>query len=365
MKRNTVFTVLFLYTTLLIAGCGEQETSSSDYMILDDVRYVNRFPQTFSLDNAIEVDADIIGMQSFHIIDSLLIFSTTDKDGLWSFVSLPDYRFMGKFITKGNGPYEFIFSPFAGQQYFFREEGKLFCDIYDSQKGKLYRMNMDESIRNGRLAIRTLNDSLPPFMFGFAVIDSATFLCREINGTQTQQTRFLLHDGQRTTSPLLEKLNRASIRHGEDFNILSASIKRNNSLIVEMPVYLNYINMYSPDGSFGRTVCVDRKLDNIGEIQNQSRKDRLFPFISLSLFSTFWGVVYVNEDTKTYLTERKKLPSILLFDWDGEPLAELRLNTHVTSFDIDFINGCLYTLDLYTDVFCKYDIRDILEKLGK
>jgi hypothetical protein len=79
--------------------------------------------------------------------------------------------------------------------------------------------------------------------------------------------------------------------------------------------------------------------------------------------SEFRGVIYVNEDTKTYLTERKKLPVILLFDWNGEPLAELRLNDFITAFDIDFINGHLYTLDLDTDVFCRYDIRDMPEKL--
>jgi hypothetical protein len=334
-------------------------------MSLDEVRYVNEFPQTFSIDSAIEVNADIIGMKYFHIYDSLLIFSTEDKDGLWSFVSLPDYRFLGKFLTKGNGPYEFFQSPSVGHQHFFREEGELFCFIYDFQRGKLYRMNVDESIRDSRLSIDMLNDSLPPFMFNFVVIDSATFLCREIDGTQTQQTRFLWHNGQKTGTPLLGKLNRAAVRAGEDFNILSNITKRNSesNLVVEMPVLLNYINMYSPDGSFGKTICIGKKLDNIGKIQDESMENRIYPFISLSLFSEFWGVIYVNEDTKTYLTERKKLPVILLFDWNGEPLAKLKLNGFITSFDIDFINGYLYTLDLYTDVFCKYDIRDILEKL--
>jgi hypothetical protein len=199
-------------------------------------------------------------------------------------------------------------------------------------------------------------------MFNFVVIDSATFLCREIDGTQTRQTRFLLHNGQRTTVPLLEKLNQACIRNRADFNILSTAIKRNwhNNRVVEAPISLNCINIYSPDGSFGKTVCIGNKPDNIGRIQDSNRK---YTFAHLHLFSEFWGVVYINENFNTYLTERKKHPSILLFDWNGEPLAKLKLNGFITSFDIDFINGYLYTLDLYTDVFCKYDIRDILKKL--
>jgi hypothetical protein len=331
-------------------------------MILDDIRYVTGFPQTFSLDSAIEVETDIIGIKDFYIHDSLLSLSTVDGDGLWSFVSLPDCRFLGKFLTKGNGPYEFIQSPFVSQEHFFREREELFCIIYDFQRGKLYKMDVDKSIKDGQLTIRTLHDSLPPFMFNIVMIDSATFLCREINGSQTQQTRFLLHNGQRATTPLLEKLNQACIRNNADFNILSTSIKLNryNNLLVEAPISLNCINLYSPDGSFGRTVCVDSKPDNIGNIQDRNRK---YTFAHLRLFPGFWGVVYINENLSTYLTERERLPVILLFDWNGEPLAELRLNSFITSFDIDFIHGHLYTLDVHTDVFCRYDVRDILEKL--
>ena len=54
---------------------------------------------------------------------------------------------------------------------------------------------------------------------------------------------------------------------------------------------------------------------------------------------------------------------IFLFDWNGEPLAQLNLNDFATAFDIDLINGYLYTLDWRTEAFYKYDIREIIGKL--
>jgi hypothetical protein len=371
--KSIILRISFLLIIGLFVNCNGSDTSSPDYMILGEIRYVDTFPQAFSLDNAIEVDIDIIGMRNFFICDSLLILSTTDKEGFWSFVSLSDYRFLGKFLSQGQGPYEFSQTPSAGNRVkFFKNEDVFFASIYHFEKGKLYEMNIDESIENNRLSICTIKDSLPPFLVNFVVIDSITFFCKELSNNNTQQIRYLLVDGKKLTHPHLDRLNLAKIREEEDHNILSTGTKYNfnKNRIIEMPIGLNYINIYSIDGSFGRTICVGKQLDHIGKIQDKERWDRIYTFADLRLFSKFWGVVYINEDEKTYdlkykTNEIKKtqLPNILLFDWTGEPLAQLKLNNYITSFDIDFTNGYLYTLDVNTDMFCKYDIRNILERL--
>ena len=363
----------YLLAFVLFANCSGG-VSQSDYMVLEKVQYVNTFPQTFFLDNETELDLDIIGVQDFCIYDSLLILSTSDKEGLCSFVSLPDYKFLGKFLTQGHGPYELYQSLLVGSDVkFFREKENIFASIYNSQKGELYKMNVDESIKNNKIDIYMTNNSIPPFLFNFVVIDSVTFLCKEINGKETQQIRYMLVNGKEVIPPHLEKLNLAKIREVADFNILSTITKYDfdKKRIIEMPVGLNYINMYSIDGSFSKTICIGKQLDNIGEIQNiQPWWNRIYTFADLRLFPKFWGVVYVNEDYRTneikYQTNetlKTQFPNILLFDWNGKPLAELKLNNFITSFDIDLVNGYLYTQDLNTDLFCKYDIRDILHKI--
>jgi hypothetical protein len=363
MIKNLIKKMPFIYAVFLTVSCGD---SVGDYMCFDDVRYIREFPQTFSLDSAVELDLDIIGMWSFRIEDSLLIVSTTNSNGLWSFFSLPEYKFLGKYLSRGQGPNEFIQDPSVGGAKFFKENGIRYAAIHDFQGGKLRKMNIDESIRTNRLNIYTLNDSLPPYIFEFITIDSTTFLCREINDSQTQQIRYISENGKKIIPPYMESLNMAAVRRGEDFNILSASIKQSidNKLIVEMPIQLNYINLYSLDGSFCKTVCIGDKLDNIKKIQDKFKWNRKYTFDNLQLFTKCWGVLYINEDIRPYDMGRKKPPAVLLFDWSGEPLAELQLSNFATSFDIDFINGYLYALDLETDVFYRYDIKDIIEKTG-
>jgi hypothetical protein len=337
-------------------------------MVLDEIRYIETFPQSFSLDKGVEIDLEdigIIGVNDFFIYDSLLIFSSMDKDGLWSFVSLPDYCFLGKFLTLGEGPYEFFQNPFvgSGNVKFFKENEELIATIYHFDKGELYKMNVDKSIKNNQLYISAINDSLPVQLFDFVVIDSITFFSKEISNRETQQIRYMLVNGEKIIPPHFEKLNLAKIKEREDFNILSTNTKYhpNNNRIIEMPGHLNYINIYSIDGSFGKTICIGKRLDHIGKIQDTEWTNRMDIFNDSRLFSRFWGVLFINE--MSYIKERKRLPNILLFDWNGEPLAQLNLSNFAHTFDIDFINGYLYTLDRQTDVFRRYDIREILEKI--
>jgi hypothetical protein len=176
------------------------------------------------------------------------------------------------------------------------------------------------------------------------------------------------NNDKKTVPSHMEQLNRATVRAGEDFNILSTGTQysRAKRMIVEAPaIGLNYINRYSLDGSFGKTICIGNKLENIEKIQNIDRWDRICSFRSLRLFPEFWGVLYLNESEKISQTGRKTLPFIFLFDWNGNPVAKLKLNSFITSFNIDLLNGYLYTMDNQTEKFCKYDIRDILKKLKK
>ena len=366
MKTITLLSAIVL-SSIILTNCSHP-TSSSNYMVLDDIKYVTEFPQIFLLQNKVEANTNIIGIRGFAIHDSIMILSTGNKDGFWSFVSLPDYNYCGNFLTTGQGPFEFLFPLFAEKAMLYKENNQLYAYMYDMQKGEVLKMNVDESIKTKKLHLFK-KASINPFLSNFVMIDSAKFFCKEIynNGTVIQQLRYILDSGTKIIPDVLQKLNQSSIKENEDLNILTTITKFNadKNLIVEAPVYLNYINIYSLDenGSLRKTICVGNKLNNIGEIQDKREWDRIQTYEDLRIFTDFWGVLLIGEDRKTYQTGRKKLPSIILFDWQGEPLARLNLDHFITSFDIDFTNGHLYTLDVLSDEFYKYDINDILVKL--
>lgn len=365
MKKGFLHSVVLL-SLLILISCSQSPTPSSpNFMVFDDVEYVTEFPQSFKLTGKTVPDIDVIGINNFVIHDSNIIFSTKRTDSLWAVFTLPEYDYRGSFLSNGNGPFEFVQSPRVNAGKLFKENEELFAGIYDFQKGRVFKLNIDRTLNVKKLAISILNDSLPAFLFNFMMIENDKYFCKEITNNQTQQIRYIVENNQRTTPEIIEKLNQASIREGEDVNILSTMTKMNydNGIIVEMPIGLNYINMYKLDGSFSKTVCIGDKLDNIEKIQNKDRWDRIYTFADLILFENFWGVIQIDEGEKTYQMGRKKLPVIYLFDWQGKPLAELKLDHFITSFDIDFNNGELYTFDVHSDEFYKYDIGEILKKV--
>ena len=185
-----------------------------------------------------------------------------------------------------------------------------------------------------------LCDSLPSGLFSFISISDSVFFCKESSPDFTQQKRYLAGKTAGMLPPVIERLNEAKVSDSKDINIIStiAKMSRVNERIVEMPIGLNYINIYSLNGDFARTVCVGDELDDISEIEDRKEWNRMYTYADLRL-------------------------SILLFDWDGKPLAELKLTRFVNSFDIDMVNKTLYVFDVYNDKMFAYDLSEVLNKI--
>lgn len=360
MKK--IFYLFFVFTMLI--GCHES-SNPSKIMAFDKIEYVHSFPKSYTLSNEKLVDWDLIGMKQFRIVDSLLIVSTNDKNGFWSFFLADDLSFKGSFIKQGQGPNEFIYSPDIINSSFQREKDLLIAYIYDFQTGRLYKMNVDDSFSTQENILELTKDNLPPFLFDFAIIDDGIFYCKEIANEQTQQLRYILNHEVKETPIKFDRLNKAQVAKGEDFNIISSITVKHpkKDIIVEAPITLNQINLFSCMGELQKTICVGDKLDNIGSIENKIQWMRIYTYGAVRTYNDFFAVLRIGDDKKTFQTTRKSLPIIQLFNWEGEPIAEIKVNRFITSFDFDLRNKYLYTLDSPTDEFYRYNISSILNDI--
>jgi len=331
-------------------------------MILSKVSFVDEFPRTLNLSDPIQVEMDVYGVLDFTIQDSIIIFSSKNPKRFWSIFSLQNHELRGHFLEKGNGPNEFLGTPWIYSTSFYTKNDELIAAIYDFYKGKVYEMNVGRTLAESTLSISIINESLPKNLFNLVAIDNLTFFCKEISTDHRQQERYLIDDGIKNIPANFEKLNRSAIMPREDINILSTITKRNKPTgrFVEIPLKLNYINIYSIDGSFEKTICLGKKLDKISDIQQLDRAKRILRHGYLCVYDGIFGVLCFNEEEKSYDLERKIFPTIQFFNIDGEPLVEFKLNRHATSFDIDFNNGQLYIHDFRTDELYKYDIQNII-----
>lgn len=360
-----VYVALILLGLLLFSMCGSSRSyNPSAVMAFDSVTYVDQFPANFELRNPTNVDVDIIGMIGFKCVDSLLIVAAQNSTGMWSFLSMPEHNYLGKYLMVGNGPSEVSSFVYPTSESFVKEDGDLHAAIFCMSKRVLLDFNISKTLRENHPDISVEANDFPPLLFLFERIDSTTYFCRQLSAEQNRQVRFLLRNGVEMTPPNFEQLNRATITQGKDVNILAILSQYNpeRKRMVEVALAMNVINIYSLDGSFRRTVCIGDKLDNIDEIQDIPRWQRKDTFVDIRLFPDFFGVVYVNESRKAMQTLRKQKPVIQLYNYDGVPLATINTNTIFSDFDIDFVNKRMYTLNPNTEEFVYYDISDILTR---
>jgi hypothetical protein len=360
--KLAIFAILIFLC--FVYSCGETSSGKPVYMAFDHIEYVSDYPATFTIKDRKILDINIIGIRNFVIYDSIMILSTSNPEGIWSIISLPDLQILRSFFKRGEGPLEFMQGPSAeGKTKIVREKGQLLAYIYDFQKGKLKKLDIGQTVASGELYLSLMEADLPPFLSNFIMVDSSTFFIKEIENRDKQQNRYLLKSGEKIELPILEKLNQATLSEGADFNILATNTRYNdvNKKFVEAPTGLNYINLYSLDSSIAKTIGIGDKLTDIAMVEKEwPQWNRKYVFLNIKAFDDFFGVIYVNESFKDYEVERKRLPSILLFDWAGTPIAELKMDNHFTHFDIDFINQDLYTFDTHSDEFLKFHVSDIL-----
>lgn len=359
MTNNRFIT--FVVIVCAMTGCRQRPAS---YMAFDDVTYVHSVKNSIKLEHGETVEIDKIGIQDIFISDSLMFISTPDAEGLISVYELPDMEYCGKFFCKGNGPGELLNAPFFGNVKVLDTESGRTMLIGDG-KGKMLRWDISAPFLGRNHDIAVYRDSIPLDSFYSIYINDSTIMCRNISGDGGGQERYLLVDGKRKVVPAMETLNMAEIPAKDDgylFNILSSfsAYDAKRDIVVEASMMLNTINVYSLDGTFEKTICLGKSLDNIADICHSGLRGLRQTFVRLRLYDDFFAVMYSGGKQISQDDREQPAPKIYIFDWECNPLGELKLAKRASVFDIDLQNGELYTLDRSEEIVRKYDIKDVI-----
>ena len=356
MKRSISKLILIVTGVLLFASCSVR----GNYMAFtDNVVYVEDFPEVYSMTDAQELSTGIVGALNFKIEDSLMIVGTMG-DYPWKVLSLSDFSKIAELIRIGNGPGEFISAPFPSQAEFYREGGETYCYLSDMNKREMYRLNFSESLRKGQTEMETIGEMLPYPSMAMVYLGDSTYFYKTLVDNMTGYIRSMIVDGESSTPEWLTEINSVRVDPGKDFNLLSAmtGYNRSRNMVVEIPVMLNNINLYTLDGSFRKTVNLGKKMSDIGKLQELPMAAQPYSFGTSRLYDGFFASLYLGETAYTYELGRTQMPHIYCFDYEGNPLADILLDEQVTSFDFDFENGWLYVLDQITDRMWRYALPE-------
>lgn len=293
-----------------------------------------------------------------------MIVCTGEKQKTWKIIDLDNNKIVAGIFNIGNGKGEFIFPPsVTNGSSFYKKNDSLYADVFDDMKGHMLTVNIDESVAKQDLCLKAEKEGLDNSVFNTLRIADNQYIIRKVSDEQKKLGRSLrnIATGVSETPSVFESLNEASLKGNVDINILSTNMAiANNGCVIEAPVSLNYINLYKIDGSFAKTVCIGETLDNIDDLSQKKMKERKYVFSGVRVFDDFFGVLMLNETWDDYMTNKETKPSILLFSYNGEPLAKVDIDTMTIFFDIDTRHGMLYVVDSKTGWIMRYDIKKAL-----
>ena len=134
MKSLTPFIIIL--TTL---SC-----TSHDIMIGKNI-LIKEFPQEVKLTGE-RVDITSIGVNDIFVVDTFLIcFKADGLDDFFDIYSTNTYQSLGKFLSPGRGPDEFLNAIYMGQ--YFKDSLNTYMWVKDGALMKLVLFNVTESIR--------------------------------------------------------------------------------------------------------------------------------------------------------------------------------------------------------------------------
>lgn len=349
--------MLCTLAAFLIWSCSG--SGSGNTMIFrDNVSIIDKFPHEYALSVPDTVSTGVIGLSGFDIQDSLLIVSTRAKTGSWKIIRISDMAILGEFLNTGNGPDEFSsFVPSVSYSDRIVENGCLNYLPTDINRRTLHRFNVTNSLSGRQTDISSMQNDIPRACFEYIFIDDSTCFYKQQSDDNTGFIRKLAHNGKSFEPEGLKEINSAHVNPGQWYGPVYTNLwySRDRNIIVEISSALNNVNLYTPDATWRKSLCIG-KPDNLDDIVNDPREQEPVSFCHARLYDDFFAVMYLGETALSYERGRTELPHIYCFGYDGSPLADIRIDKLAESFD--FADGRLYVLDPNTESFWSYALPE-------
>ena len=360
-----------MVSALLIVPALTSCKGEGRYLSIGEPHFVSGFPAVGTPKQIEGFHCDEIGIRSIKVVDTLLFVDKGrmgSTEEAWVIYSLDGKRKYGECMRVGNGPGEFKYTtPWVTSGYFFHDNDSLFVYTPEKYLGYIYKLNISELLEGGNKVpypvIKT--DNINSNCWAITPCGKDRILITQANDDFTSFKRLMYENDTITQLAVTRGIDEVAIKPGGDLNLLAKVLKydADTDKFVEAMVYLNQINIYSADGSEGKTICVGKKLDDVSKIEKEPRFAITDTYSAAKTWKEGFGALYLGGSKIDVQKLLFKKSQIQFFDLEGNPKYIVELPYQVFDFDIDFTNNVLYVINQNDDTLIAYDATDIIRSL--
>lgn len=340
MNRDIKHLLSAIIIGIVVTGCQEQ----------DNYTIIKEFPQTKGLScYEIQTPPVLLSPVGLLLTDSAVITLDLRADTLFRVFKMPQYEYIGGLIRRGQGPGEETFvdpymQRFSDNKFMYRSQESVKFMNYNTQSR---RIEQTEEVR--------LPDDLFDYYHIFPLADS-------LIGVKVDK-------GSRKEFISFNYKNNMISDFGEDFPHFGKDIKITDD---DKPRLFAKANTIKPDGTAFACVYdkfpIMRIYSNTGKLQKEVRLDNGQPFPTaltkkeaaasevenmvqdyrmIKSTDRYIFALYIGKKSKELSPGLNDFSNIIhVWDWDGNPIAELKLDKSIFTFDVCKDNAFLIASSL-------------------
>lgn len=356
MKAVLKLIIISFVSVVAFGACEDKR-----YFSFEDLYIVKAFPETYDPVFLESLNLGLIGVQGIKVLDDYITVSCNSDQGCICLVSTTGKLQSFTLLKNGNGPGEVLYRPFISWMS-FSQDGR-YAYIYD-HKGNYLEYDLLSSISEGRPFWRCLAEDLSMADGArYFYIDKERLLCRKCKAGRDGYERQIVDSQGNVISALnIAYLNAIS---SSDMNLLSTGFAINSKLnrIAEFGSRLNVIHLYSYEYNFARTLSIGDKVCELDDMEQLPDEKMFKMYYDSKSFDDYFAALYLGATIEELDSGTFGNPRIHIFDWDGNPIAEIKVPVRSLFFDIDVDDGILYIVEYETEHILKYDISEICDIL--
>ena len=332
---------------------------SKRYFAFDNLRAVTNFPVSFEPCTPEVINIGIIDVLGIKLLDDCMIVSCYSDHGCLSVFTKTGRMISDNLLNIGNGPGEILYRPYMSWVSF--DGSRLYT--YDF-KGNFLECDRHESVDSSIPIWHSLAEDLP---MGDGArhfyLDKDRLLCRKSRADGYGYERFVIDlNGNVLQGPNVEVMNSMS---SSEMNLLSTGFAINGNLnrVAELGSRQSVVHVYSVVDDFAVTLPINGEISDLTELEQLQPEEMPKAYYDSKSFDDFFAALYLGTTTSKLDSGTFGNPSIHLFDWDGNPVAEIKVPVRTLSFDLDISEKNLYVVEYETGLILKYDISELCDRL--
>jgi len=343
MKNKLFYYLGILLLAVVAFSCnGSQRTSFSD------------FPATLSPESGlIELEEPYIHGRLL-VYDTLVFLTSTPQNPYQVHVYTEDFRYIKSAGLTGSGPGE-ITNPFFAAI----DEDQQILWFMDLGKRVFHKFQID-SLLNDELYFPRKNIPVPDDKFviiQYFPLDNTVFSYSDFN-VSPPMISFFDEENPKIDSLIIPDGIVEGFHHNQGNAFLNSFVYHHHPAKEKMVLANRFSDVIAIIDHDGKVLSYRQGPDMITQVPDHTKQNQISTYESLQVDESFIYALYFGDTTLNENQELIAPKSIHIFNWEGEPVARIKLDHHLTSFTLDRKNKRLLGFCMEMGSIAEYSLKD-------